>query len=1004
MRLNRASKRIKFWLVQPPLRLLIVAPFLLQIFAAVGVTGWLSWRNGQAAIHDVMAQLVDETSDRISQQLHVYAKEPRRLNQTNIRAAQLGLLDLSDVDKTVQYFMQQLMLYEAVTFIGFGSEAGEFISVNRLPNDQFQSRVATLATNQVLEDHLLSEDGDRVRLLKAEPDYDVRQRPWYKMARSADGPTWGSIHPYFASEGLVLAINEPLYSPVRGLVGVIGVGYDLSFASQFLADLSIGEEGDIFIIKRTGDLVASSMDQAPSREDGASSGPQRLSIFDSDRPTVRLAAERLLEQFGSLEAIDSPVQMVIRDQGQQRFIHVTPFEDGYGIDWLTVVVVPESSFTEQMQMNTRTTVLLCLVALAIASGSGIVTARYITRPLLALNKAAKQIAQGDLQQSVIVGSSREVNELARAFNQMAIQLKGSFDQLQAANAALSESEHRLHAFLDALPMGVVVIDLAGQPTYLNRAGKQLLGLGPDDAWPDTIVELFQIYQDDTKQAYSEAELPGLRALKGEVVHLKDLELRRQQQRIPLEAWATPIRDDRGQVIYSITAFQDISDRKRAEQQLFHDALHDALTGLPNRHMFMERLKTFIHQAEQVEDYQFAVLFIDLDQFKLINDSFGHLIGDLVLFSVAQKLQAVVRAKDVVARFGGDEFVILLDAVETVQDAVHIAERISIEFATPPLNLACSIALTASIGIVMGRTYSDGVALLRDADIALYRAKAEGRARYKIFDATMGGHAIALMTLENSLRRGIAHQEFMLYYQPIVSLASRRLQGFEALARWQTPAGDLILPKDFIAAAENSGLIVDIDFNLIRTACRQLVAWQGQYPHAADLKISVNLSVHDIRSPHLIDHVVRALEESNLSGEQLTLEITESVLLNLCDFERLLPLKEKGIQISIDDFGTGYSSLSYLCWLPVDMIKVDQSFVRQMQIKNRSQVIVQTIVSLGQQLSLETTAEGIETSDQLELLRQLGCRLGQGHLFSKALSTEAVEALLSNPQADGSILL
>ncbi|MGF1535988.1 MAG: EAL domain-containing protein [Elainellaceae cyanobacterium] len=976
-------------------------PFLLQIFAIVGLTGWLSWRNGQAAIQNVVTQLVDETSDRIIEQLDAYTATPNRLNKINISAVQLGILDLGNIDTTAKYFMQQLKLYPAVTFIGYGNEAGEFVGVNRLPGGQFQLQMATQETGGVLEDHLLDEQGNRIELLNAEPGYDVRTRSWYKKARAADGPIWGPIHPYFASEGLALSINEALYRPNGQLAGVIGVGYDLSFASEFLAQLEVGKTGETFIIERTGDFVASSTDQTPYKV--TEEGSERLSALKSNSVIVSATVKHLLEHMGPLEQIDSPIQQTIFCLGEREFVQVVPFRDGYGLDWLTVVVVPESDFTEQIRASMRTTVLLCFAALLIAIGLGVFTARYVTRPLLTLNQAAKQISQGQLQPSSVAGSSREINELAASFNQMAVQLKTSFHQLQAANAALSESEHRLHAFLEALPVGVIVINLLGKPTYINRAGKQLLGLAPAEVWPDRIGELFQIYRADTQKAYLEEDFPGLRALKGETVHLDNVELSNQRP-IPLEAWATPILDDHGHIIYSITAFQDISYRKRTEQQLVHNAMHDELTDLPNRHLFMERLKTSIQQAEEIEAYQFAVLFIDLDQFKLINDSFGHMMGDFVLFSVAHRLQTVVRAQDLVARFGGDEFVILLEPVETVQDAVLVAERISIEFALPLSSHLHGISLTASVGIVMGRTYRDAVALLRDADIALYRAKSEGRAQYKIFDDTMGGHAIARVTLEHNLRQGIKRQEFVLYYQPVVCIATRRLCGFEALVRWQSPTGELILPKDFISAAESTGLIVDIDTNLIRMACQQFVVWQQRYPHTSSFKMSINLSVHDIRSPYLVENILLALEESSLSGEWLTLEITESVLLNVGDFERLLPLKDRGIQISIDDFGTGYSSLSYLCWLPIDMLKIDQSFVRQMQTQEKKQMIVQTIVSLGHQLKLGITAEGIETPEQLALLRQLGCTFGQGYLFSGAMSVEAVEQLLAEPQEDGSILL
>ena len=999
MRFNKLFQHIRAELAEPPLRCLIVVPFLLQISATVGVTGWLSWRHGQAAVQLAVEQVVYEASEHIVYHIEDYTDKPYQLNALNVHAVEHGLLDLGNIDLMTTYFMEQLALYEAITFIGFGSEAGEFVGVNRLPGGRFQQQIATQATGMALEDHLLDASGQPTVTLNREPGYNVHRQAWYQTAQAATGPVWGDIRPYFSAQGLALSINAPLFIDDE-LQGVIGVGYDLSFTSQFLGELDIGQTGEAFILERDGSIVASSMNHTPYQV--ASGGSKRLSVFESETKLVRLAMARLLEQVGSLEAINEPLQTVVICEGQRKFVRVVPLKNIHGLDWLTVVTVPESDFDQQIRANSQATILLCLLALAIATGVGIVTARHITQPLLALHQATTRISQGQLDYPQVGNSSREINELAGAFSKMSGQLKNAFQDLQQANAALLKSEHRLHAFLEALPVGVVVLDPQSQPTYLNRAAKQLFGLAPDETWPKSLKAICQFYYSETQEPCAEADLPCQRALQGEVVHSTDLEIHQGQQRIPVEAWSTPIFEEPGkgapgEVLYAVTALQDISERKRTEQQLVYSARYDGLTHLPNRHFFMEQL---VEMVRQPSPPLFAVLFIDLDQFKLINDSLGHLAGDHVLVMAATKLQAAIRSHDIIARFGGDEFVVLLRAIASINDAIQVAERILTEFEQPILVEGHQAVITASVGIAIGQNCPNANALLRDADVALYQAKADGRASYKLFDPAMHQQAIAQMTLERDLRRGIERQEFLLHYQPIICLKTQRLVGFEALARWHAPSGDILSPQSFIDIAEDSGLIVDIDLGLIRKAILQLAAWRRQYRQAADLTVAVNLSVYDIRSPRLVETIVQALQDANLSGAAMTLEITESVLLNLNDFEQLLPLKDYGVRISIDDFGTGYSSLSYLCWLPVDMLKIDQSFIRHMQTQPKKQMVVETMLSLSRQLNLLVTAEGIETAEQVKLLRQLGCHFGQGYLFAEALPPETIEHRLAQPVGSG----
>jgi diguanylate cyclase (GGDEF)-like protein/PAS domain S-box-containing protein len=466
-----------------------------------------------------------------------------------------------------------------------------------------------------------------------------------------------------------------------------------------------------------------------------------------------------------------------------------------------------------------------------------------------------------------------------------------------------------------------------------------------------------------------------------------------------ETLTTPILNAMGQVIQLQTTSRDVTERIQAQNQLEHEALHDALTGLPNRNLLMERLDLSIHRAKRLDNYHFAVLFLDLDRFKVINDSLGHLAGDRLLIAVAHKLQSAFREIDLVARLGGDEFVILLDEIKDIQEAIHTTQRIFAALQTPLIIEGREVYTTFSIGIVLGtKDYDQASHLLRDADIAMYRAKTNGKARYEIFDTEMHRQALHRMHLENDLRRAIDCQEFILHYQPIVSLESRTLVGFEALMRWQHPSEGLKYPSDFISVAEEIGLITSLSSWALRTACQQLAEWQTTFSDLPNLKVSVNLSVQDLRRLDLLTEIDLVLAQTQLDSHCLALEITESMLIE--DVESTInlfsQLKERGIQISLDDFGTGYSSLNYLHRLPMNNLKLDRSFVNQMQEGKKNYQIVETIATISKQLELDAIAEGIETSPQLERLKELGYRFGQGYLFSKPLSREIVETMLGNP--------
>ncbi len=433
------------------------------------------------------------------------------------------------------------------------------------------------------------------------------------------------------------------------------------------------------------------------------------------------------------------------------------------------------------------------------------------------------------------------------------------------------------------------------------------------------------------------------------------------------------------------------ERQRLQEWLKYDAMHDVLTGLPNRNMLIERIELAFKRIQRYANFKFAVLFIDLDRFKAVNDSLGHAAGNQLLRVIAERLKEITRPLDLAARLGGDEFVLLLEEINSYQDAIQIAQRVLKAIRTPAVIEENEVAISASIGIAVGSSdYVDSSDLLRNADIAMYRAKDQGKDCYEIFNPTMHIRAIKQLQMENMLRQAIKQQEFSLRYQPIVNLATEQLVGFEALVRWEHPTRGIVSPTEFIPVAEETNLIVPLGKWILREACRQMVAWQTQFPFAASLKISVNLSVKQLREANLVQEIHQVLTSTGLPGRNLALEITESMLMqNVEAMGRLLQqLKDYEVQISIDDFGTGFSSLSYLHQLPANNLKVDRSFVSNLFKSPRNQKIAETVITLADQLDMNAIAEGIETPEQLEQLKAFGCELGQGYLFDAPLTVQA----------------
>jgi diguanylate cyclase (GGDEF)-like protein len=462
-----------------------------------------------------------------------------------------------------------------------------------------------------------------------------------------------------------------------------------------------------------------------------------------------------------------------------------------------------------------------------------------------------------------------------------------------------------------------------------------------------------------------------------------------------------VRNSMGKPYRMAGTFADITELKMANEQLAHNALHDTLTGLPNRVLFLDRLSQLILRAKRNITYQYATFYLDFDHFKAVNDSMGHQMGDLLLQAIGDRLRSSLRSVDTLARLGGDEFIILVDEVQSLKQVQQVADRIFFELEKPYRIDGRELVITASMGIVMGsEDYKRPEDVLRDVDTAMYQAKQEGRGRYLIFTKQMRDKGVDRLEMEMALRGAIDRQEFVLNYQPILDGETEAVMGFEALVRWQHPEKGIIAPVHFIPLAEETGLIIPLGKWIFREACRQLNDWKLRFPACENYKMAINLSPKQFTDPGFINFVIRSLSEANVSPADIYLEITESVFIDNPEIrDALTQLRDCGLKIQIDDFGTGYSSLSYLHQLPIDALKIDKSFVTQLGttvlVANgmTGPEIVRTIIKLAKTLKMHVVGEGVETQMQLRLLKELGCDYMQGFLFYKPMEPELVEATL-----------
>ena len=586
-------------------------------------------------------------------------------------------------------------------------------------------------------------------------------------------------------------------------------------------------------------------------------------------------------------------------------------------------------------------------------------------------------------------------------------------QLHRIRRQLAERDQLFKLISENAADMIALVDKDGRRLYNSPAYQSVLGYSAEELKSTSSIE--EIHPDDQMRVLKAAE-KARRSGQGERVEYrirhKDGSWR------TLESTASAIRDAGGQTEKLVIVNRDITERKRAEEMLAHNAFHDGLTNLPNRALFIDRLQQALTLSKRHSNYKFAVLLIDIDEFKIVNDSLGHSAGDELLIQIGRRLKESVRRADTVsrprtsdlpqkpanddtlARLGGDEFTILLDDLRDSIEAVRVAERVQSELAVPFSINDQEIVISASIGIASSTSpHNHAEDLVRDADIAMYRAKRAGKARCEVSDTAMHANALKRLKLETDLRKALDQGEFRVFYQPIVSLLTGKITGFEALTRWQKPEG-IVSPIDFIAVAEEIGLIIPMNRLLLREACEHLKQWQAEFPANPPLTMSVNITTREFAQPDLASGIRDAIELTGIDPSCLQLEIVETIAMG--DAEKsghvLSQLKALGVRLSIDDFGTGYSSLSRLRRIPVDTLKIDRAFISQMDSDRESLEIVRVIIMLAHNLRLKVVAEGTETQAHIDLLKQLDCEMAQGYFYSRPADDQSMLKLLGdNPR-------
>lgn len=832
----------------------------------------------------------------------------------------------------------------------------------------------------------------------------IASSAWYKEA--AAGRTFISDVNFKTDSVPYIIISRP-----SAYGGVIAARIDMSTLTDVVSQTQLGTNGRVFIVNRDGHILAHSNPVILTQNIHLWNIPEMQKLLQ-DPQDVWL---------GRYRSFQNDLVIGVRE----------PIPN---TTWQVVAEIP----VEEAYAGTRGSAIALLIAsLAAMLVASLILVRgmraFLFKPLETLRKGAEAFGQGDFSYRIPVPKPVELAGVADSFNLMANQLQGRDLELASRKQELEkeigekeEIEESLLALNQSLEARVM--DRTRELSVLNDQLKQLSGKYTSlvnhipavtyEAQVGTpLSATFISPQIEQLTGYTAEEWLEDRKLWLKTIHFEDrarvlaefenckafdkqlkIEYRMQHKDgsiIWVRDEAIFFRDEDGQPLYLQGVMLDITGSKQAEDQLVYSAFHDMLTNLPNRALFMDRLKSAITRGKRTPGYRFAVLFLDLDNFKVVNDTLGHAYGDQLLISIANSISSCLRTGDTVARIGGDEFVVLLEDIHSEQDVTRVVERITFEIKRPVHVDGHDLFTSPSIGIVMDTEHYDQASdILRDADIAMYRAKALGKSQSVIYDQSLRVNSVSSLVLEEEMRTALDQNEFFLFYQPIINLQDDQVTGFEALLRWNHPERGVLSPADFISIAEDTGLILPIGQWVLREACRQCVDWQKTYPEKLKVSINVNLSPRQFLDPELPDEISKILADTGLDPQCLGLEIIEDLFISIGKgaVPILTRLKALGVRLQIDDFGKGYSTFSYLPQFPINTIKIGRSFINRI-LSNGSLDLVEAMIHFAQDLGMTAVAEGIETREQLLQLKGMDCPMGQGYYLGRPLDLLQVDELL-----------
>jgi diguanylate cyclase (GGDEF)-like protein/PAS domain S-box-containing protein len=753
------------------LHTVLIVAFVSQIIAAMGLTAWLLFYNGQRAVAELATQLRNESTARIQQHLKNHMAVPWLVNQLNVEAIRLGLLNFTDQAYLEGYLWNQIKQFDTLSYIAIATEQPIYIGTHTPTANIIYSEILNETTQGHLEIWNTNAQGQRTKRQRILKNYDPRNRPWYQAVVKAGKPIWSEVFVYFSGAGIGISANYPIYNQQDRLIAVASADITLTKISKFLHSLNIGQHGQTFIMTRLGGLIATSTTEEPYTINPATGQAAPIKAIASRNALTSATVNHLMQQFGDLKYIDHNQQLSFHYQDELQFLQVVPFQDPWGLDWLIVVVVPETDFMETIHTDSQVVLLLFILALVLATLIGIFTARWIVQPIQWLDIAAQQLASGKWDQTLPTERRDEIGNLAKSFSKMVEQLKYSFTELETKNTQLRKTENNLTKWLETLPVGILVLDAQAQPYYLNQVAKQILGKGIfKGAKSEDLPEIYHTYVVGTEQLYPLERQPLRRAIQGESSTVDDAEIHRVDKRIPVEVWGSPIFDDNGQLDYAIIAFQDITERKQAEttrrrfteklaqlnkqleeyshtleqkvlertvaleqanQELQKLARLDGLTQIANRRSFDETLNLQWRILRR-EQFPLSLILCDIDYFKYYNDSYGHQAGDECLRQVALAMnRASKRPADLVARYGGEEFAVIMPNTHP-DGAWHVAVEIQREIRQLQMPHCRSpfhyITLSIGISSVIPHQTCCPKTLINSADEALYEAKKHGRNR------------------------------------------------------------------------------------------------------------------------------------------------------------------------------------------------------------------------------------------------------------------------------------